>query len=304
VAPPHNAANIKQYLCMVEGISAHALTDLFTSMSNESPTDDDEHIRILDPDVPGSKPGEPMALVLKSSDFEVKSLPNLKKIKLKPFAKPSKPVETRYRQLTYIRITVIDRCIFPAVYYLIYIGVREVSPKQSIRFNEHVLGRIEADSVVPPHTVESLKRRMAKAEGIDSSAQCQLYYYPGSKSPVADGLLLTFTGNCAGSSPARPMALVYSGFSEPRPALPDMPPEFWAFTKRIKGKQDRYDGRYNSKFMDIQKDEILYTDGEVVEITRGSAGGRGARTTKVYRAFNERTRSSKFVTKDAVDLLA
>jgi len=286
VAPPHNAANIKQYLCMVEGISAHALSDLFTSMSNESATDDDEHVRILDPDAPGSKPDEPMALVLKSSDIEVKSLLNLKKIKLKGLVKRSKPVETRY------------------LYYLIYRGVREISPKQSIRFNGHVLGRIEADSVVPPHTVESLKRRIAKAESIDSSARCHLYFYPGSESPVADGPLSIFTGNCAGSTPNRPMALVYSGPSELRPALPDMPPEFSAFTKRIRGKQDRYDSRYNQKFIDVLKDEILYTDGQVVDITSGSAGGRGAaRKMKVYRTFNGRTRSYGFVMKDAVYLL-
>jgi hypothetical protein len=102
VTPPHTVANIKHHLCKLEGISAHAITDLFTAISNESPTSDNEYISILNKKGPGSKPSAPMALVVKSSDLEVKS--PLRMIKLKGLTKPVKPVETQYRKSSYIHI--------------------------------------------------------------------------------------------------------------------------------------------------------------------------------------------------------
>ena len=96
VTPPHTVANIKHHLCKLEGISADAVTDLFTSTSNRSPTDDSEHIAILNTNAPGSKPSEPMALVVKLSDLEIKS--PLKMTKLKGITKRVKPVETRFRK--------------------------------------------------------------------------------------------------------------------------------------------------------------------------------------------------------------
>jgi hypothetical protein len=67
------------------------------------------------------------------------------------------------------------------------------------------------------------------------------------------------------------------------------------------------DGRHNPKFINFRKDEILYTDGRVLEISGGSAGGESnntidsfarthrwfhlgrlaSRKIKVYQAVNE-----------------
>ena len=95
VTPPHTIANIKHYLRRVEEISSDTPADLFTVISGDLPADDTEYVRILDINAPGSKPSEPMALVIKSANFEIKA--PLKKTKIKGFTKRSKPVEPRYR---------------------------------------------------------------------------------------------------------------------------------------------------------------------------------------------------------------
>ena len=99
VTPPHTAANIKHYLCKVEGINGHARTDLFSATSNESPTGDNEHLSILENDGPGSKPSEPMGLIVKSSDLEAKSPSRM--TGLMGLARPRKHAETRYRMSSF-----------------------------------------------------------------------------------------------------------------------------------------------------------------------------------------------------------
>jgi hypothetical protein len=94
------------------------------------------------------------------------------------------------------------------------------------------------DSIVPPHTVTSLKGCIAKIEGIHSSSRCQLFNYLESEAPVDDGPLSILAGDCPGSTVDRPIALVFSASCDSPTTLIDMPPEFSAFTKQIRGKED------------------------------------------------------------------
>jgi hypothetical protein len=96
------------------------------------------------------------------------------------------------------------------------------------------VGRIDADSVVPPHTVASLKRRIGKVEGIDLSSESQLFDYLGSESPVPDGPLPIIIGECPGLSADRPMALVYLPSTRPG----SVAQEHTAFIKILRGNCD------------------------------------------------------------------
>lgn len=107
VTPPRKVTNIKHGIFKIEGILTNTRADLFTTMSNETPTADDEHI-VLDNNAPGSRPEEPMALIVKSSDIGAKSRLNLTAIKLKGLVKPSKPMKTRYRKSSYISSSLLS----------------------------------------------------------------------------------------------------------------------------------------------------------------------------------------------------
>jgi hypothetical protein len=73
-----------------------------------------------------------------------------------------------------------------------------------------LLGRIETDYVVPPHTVASVKGCIAKAEGIDSSWKCDIHAGLMTPSPISsDGIFSIHAENCPGSAPNHPMAFKY-----------------------------------------------------------------------------------------------
>ena len=71
------------------------------------------------------------------------------------------------------------------------------------------LGRIKARSVAPPHTVQTVKRSIAKVENIKDFKSASLFLTPYSQSPMSDAdkvAILNRTG--PGSTPQEPLALV------------------------------------------------------------------------------------------------
>jgi hypothetical protein len=91
VAPPHSILSLKCCLCNYEelDINDHANTNLFLSASSRSPMDDDREASILEGSGLGSKPEDPLALVVNSC-----SLPNL--TSLAPLPQTNKTPTPRY----------------------------------------------------------------------------------------------------------------------------------------------------------------------------------------------------------------
>ena len=109
---------------------------------------------------PGSSEDDPMILVVEPRGDEKRSLP------LKQSVLPdSVPHEPRYRLCQHSACPAIDSHIF-AVYYQVYDKGGAIATKMSFDTDDEFLGRVDTLSVTPPHTVASLRSRIANAEGI------------------------------------------------------------------------------------------------------------------------------------------
>ena len=75
---------------------------------------------------------------------------------------------------------------------------------------EPCLGRIRADSVAPPHTVASLKRRISRVEQNPALANANLFADISSDVPLKEGHISILGADCPGLSPDEPMAIVQS----------------------------------------------------------------------------------------------
>jgi hypothetical protein len=110
--------------------------------------------------------------------------------------------------------------LISVVYYRIYAEDGVIPSKTSATPDDVCLGRINAKFVPPPHNVNSLKRRLAKAENIDYRTRTSLFLTPYSQSPMDDAgkvSILNRTG--PGSLPQEPLALVAMLTGSERSAL-------------------------------------------------------------------------------------
>ena len=95
------------------------------------------------------------------------------------------------------------------VYYRIYAEDGAIPSKTPVAPGNPFLGRIKARSVAPPHTVQTVKRSIAKVENIKDSTSTSLFLTPYSQSPMGDTdkvAILSRTG--LGSMAQDPLALV------------------------------------------------------------------------------------------------
>ena len=99
------------------------------------------------------------------------------------------------------------------VFYRIYTEDGAIPSKTSIPTDDHFLGRIQARSVPPPHTVKSLKLRIAKVEDINLNdpTSISLFLTPGNQSPLLDADKVNIRNRTQDSSDytsQKPLALV------------------------------------------------------------------------------------------------
>ena len=73
---------------------------------------------------------------------------------------------------------------------------------------EPSLGRIRADSVAPPHSVASLKRRISRVEQTPALANADLFPDISSDVPLKEGRISILGADCPGLSPDEPMGVV------------------------------------------------------------------------------------------------
>ena len=106
------------------------------------------------------------------------------------------------------------------VYYRIYTEDGAIPSKTSAAPGDPFIGRIKAKSVPPPHTVKTIKLRIAKVEDIKDPTSSNLFLTPYSQSPMggADKVAI-LNCTCPGSTPQEPFALVAKMSDSERSAL-------------------------------------------------------------------------------------
>jgi hypothetical protein len=97
------------------------------------------------------------------------------------------------------------------VYYRIYTEDGAIISKQPIfGSGELSLGRIDINTIPPPHTFASVKLRIAKAEQLDNARNAKLFTDMSSKSPIDAKQVSILNSNPPGSDAEHPMVYVHS----------------------------------------------------------------------------------------------
>ena len=94
------------------------------------------------------------------------------------------------------------------VYYQLYANNSEIPSKVAFDEEEPSVGRIRGDSVAPPHTPASIKRRISRVEETPELANANLFADISSDTPMKDGHVSILGTDCPGLSPDEPMAIV------------------------------------------------------------------------------------------------
>ena len=108
------------------------------------------------------------------------------------------------------------------MYYQLYTYNSEIPSKAAFDEEEPCVGRIRADSVAPPHTVASLKRRISRVEQNPALANADLFEDISSDVPLKDGHISILGADCPGLSPDEPIAIVQTNIVQVEsPSIPD-----------------------------------------------------------------------------------
>ena len=224
VPPPHTAKAVKRSIAKVEDIKDRTSTSLFFTSYSQSPMSDADKVTIRNRTGPGSTPQEPLALVAKMSESERSALESDGRGgHANTAAEPdTTPQEIRYRTSiqhspTFLFI-VISR-LLGEVYYLLYADDYEIPSKVALDPEEPSLGRIRADSVVPPHSPASIKRCISRVERTPALVHADLFADTSCDAPLEEGYIsiLRTDGSGPGLSPNEPMAIVHIE----SPSIPD-----------------------------------------------------------------------------------
>ena len=106
------------------------------------------------------------------------------------------------------------------VYYRFYAEDGAIPSKAPIAPGDAFLGRIKVGSVPPPRTTKTVKRSIAKVEGIKDRESTTLFLTPCSQTPMDDAEKVTIlNGIGPGSTPQEPLALVAKMSDSERSAL-------------------------------------------------------------------------------------
>jgi hypothetical protein len=98
------------------------------------------------------------------------------------------------------------------VYYRIYTEDGAIISKQPILGSGDIsLGRIDINTITPPHTITSVKLRIGKAEQLDNARSAKLFTDMSSESPMDVKRLSILNSNRPGSDAEHPMVYVHSG---------------------------------------------------------------------------------------------
>ena len=105
------------------------------------------------------------------------------------------------------------------MYYLLYADGYEIPSKVAIDTEEPSLGRIRADSIVPPHSPTSIKLCISRVEGNPALVNSDLFTDTTSDTPLKEGHVSILHTDGPGLSPNEPMAIVQTPLKTP--SIPD-----------------------------------------------------------------------------------
>ncbi|KIM81880.1 hypothetical protein PILCRDRAFT_821241 [Piloderma croceum F 1598] len=135
------------------------------------------------------------------------------------------------------------------IYYRVYTAnraTRSVNPTT----DDPYLGRISAENIPPPHTVQSLKRCISSSEYIECGTRTQLFLTVSSQIPMKDNCRVSIPG--PGCTPNEPMALVLAC-------------EFRQYSERMRVVKVYFNGDFG--WLGTMEGETLYTE-KVVQYER------------------------------------
>ncbi|EDR06235.1 uncharacterized protein LACBIDRAFT_329073 [Laccaria bicolor S238N-H82] len=184
ITPPHTVTSFTR--CV-------AKSELFASVSSQSPMDGSTLLSVFGDPGPGLSETEPMALVIDPPDTKASRVCNL-------LAAESEMTEL---------IKPLDE---PYLYYRVYDEDGEVESFENFNTADNSLGRILIASIPPPHTIATLKNRLAGAEWIDKAQRTAMKLFEDITGQVLikeedDHFFLE--DRLTGRSESRPMALIH-----------------------------------------------------------------------------------------------
>ena len=113
------------------------------------------------------------------------------------------------------------------MYYLLYADNHELPSNVAINPEEPSLGRIRVDSVAPPHSLASIKRCIARVEGIPELVHADVFADISCDTPLKEGRI-SILRDGPGLSPNKPMAIVQTAIVQvPEPSKKDKRGKFW-----------------------------------------------------------------------------
>ena len=213
VPPPHprTAKAVRYCIAKMENIKDCTTTSLFLTPYSQSPMDDADEVAIFNRTGPGSTPQEPLALVAKMSVSERSALESGRRGELASAAEldTTTPPEIRYRTSIQHSLTVlfVISPLLGVVYYLLYADGCELPSEVAIGPEEPSLGRIQADSVAPPHSPASIIRRISRVERTPF-AHADVFADILCSTPLKEDHISILRTDCPGLSPNDPMAIV------------------------------------------------------------------------------------------------
>ena len=108
------------------------------------------------------------------------------------------------------------------MYYQLYANNSDVPSKAALDEDEPSLGRIRCDSVAPPHTLASIKRRISRVEETPELANADLFADISSDAPLKEGSVSILGTDVPGLSPHDPVAVVQKPIVQVEsPLIPD-----------------------------------------------------------------------------------
>ena len=225
--PPHTAEAVKRSIAKVENIKDRTSISLFLTPYSQSPISDACEVTILNSTGPGSTPHEPLALVAKMSDSERSALESGGRGGLASASAAeldTMPPEIRYRtSIQHSTFLFITSRPLGVVYYQLYTNDYKMPSKVAFDREEPSLGRIQADSLPPPHSPASIKGCISRVERTPALAHANLFTDISCKTPLKDGHISILRTDCPGLSPNEPMAIVQIPIVQlvESPSIPD-----------------------------------------------------------------------------------
>ena len=108
-------------------------------------------------------------------------------------------------------LLILTSWLLGEVYYLLYIDDYEKPLKAAFNPEEHSLGHIWADYVMPPHSLATIKLFISRVEGIPALAHTDIFADISCNTPLKEGPISNLGTGCPGLSPKKPMGIVQRG---------------------------------------------------------------------------------------------